>query len=109
MTKAAVVAVVGLCALCACSDGPEPGENAETAGYLPFDTTQTVVAIPISEAVPASQLAALDSARIADSLAAKAKRDSVRAKQARDSARKVAERAIENRRYYGSGSSRQDP
>lgn len=108
MTKAAVVALAGLWALAACSGNSDPADDAESARSPWFDTTQSVAGIPISDAVPSWQLAA-DSARIADSLAAKAERDSIRAKEARDSARKVVERAIANRRYYGSGSPRWDP
>jgi hypothetical protein len=102
MTKVAVVALAGLCALSACSgrERAEDVDTTESATTSRFDTSRTALAIPISEAVPASQLAAIDSARIRDSLEAKARRDSVRAKQARDSARKVAERAIANRRRY---------
>lgn len=92
MRKVLIAGVAGLVVMAGC--GPD---TPDTATRATPDTAQSMSAIPMTVAVPAPMV---DSARVRDSLLAKVKRDSARAKAARDSTKRVADRAIANRRRY---------
>ena len=92
MRKVLIAGVAGLFMMFGCGRSWDSADGETTAT---LDSAQGAVEIPLSVSAPV-----VDSARIRDSLRARARRDSARAKAARDSAKAAIDRAIANRRRY---------
>ena len=97
MRTVLIAGVVGLFVMGACERSSEAADTADTATMPPVDSAEGMSETPLAVVSPAP---IVDSARMRDSLRAKARRDSARAQAKRDSVKGVMDRAIANRRRY---------